>query len=189
MLAQQIQSRTNHPALVRALSIVGFAVLTAVAARLTINLPFTPVPLTLQVLVVLLAGLTLGAKDGALSQLAYLAAITAGLPLDARGLGAAAWFTPTGGFLLGFVAGAFVAGYLAEKGLGRSRALRLAAGLAGVAVIYLVGALWLSFGFLGGDLVKGWTLGVMPFIMTDLAKALIAASLAEGTHVGLRRIS
>jgi biotin transport system substrate-specific component len=189
MLATQIQNRTSHPALIRTLTIAGFAALTALAARLTINLPFTPVPLTLQVLVVLLAGLTLGAKDGALSQIAYLAAITAGMPLDARGLGTAVWATPTGGFLLGFVMGAFIAGHLAEKGLRRSRALRLAAGLAGVVAIYLFGALWLSFGFLGGDLIKGWTLGVMPFIMADLAKALIAASLAEGARLALSRPS
>jgi biotin transport system substrate-specific component len=189
MLAPQIQTHTSHPALIRALSIAGFAALTALAARLTINLPFTPVPLTLQVLVVLLAGLTLGAKDGAASQLVYVLAITAGLPLDARGLGSAVWATPTGGFLLGFVAGAFIAGYLAEKGLRRNRALRLVAGLAGVAVIYLVGALWLSFGFLGGDLAKGWMLGVMPFILIDLAKAVIASSLAEGARLGLSRLS
>jgi biotin transport system substrate-specific component len=188
MLAPLIQTRTSYPALVRALSIAGFAALTALAARLTINLPFTPVPLTLQVLVVLLAGLTLGAKDGALSQIVYVAAISAGLPLDARGLGPAVWATPTAGFLLGFIVGAFVAGYLAENGLHRNRALRLVAGLAGVAVIYLIGALWLSFGFLGGDLAKGWALGVMPFILVDLAKAIIASSLAEGARLGLSRL-
>ncbi len=189
MLAHSIQTRTSHPALVRMLSIAGFAALTALAARVTINLPFTPVPLTLQVLVVLLAGLTLGARDGALSQIVYVAAISAGLPLDARGLGPAVWATPTGGFLLGFIAGAFVAGLLAEHGLRRNHALRLVAGLAGVAVIYLMGMLWLSFGFLGGDLAKGWALGVAPFILVDLAKAVIASSLAEGARLGLSRLS
>ena len=188
MLATQILTRTRHPALVRTLSIMSFAVLTALAARLTLNLPFTPVPITLQVLVVLLAGLALGAKDGAASQLLYVAAITAGLPLDARGLGAGVWATPTGGFLVGFIAGAFVAGYLAEKGLGQNRALRFVAGLAGVAVIYLFGALWLTFGFLGGNLAKGWMLGVAPFILVDLAKAVIASALAEGTRRGLSQL-
>jgi biotin transport system substrate-specific component len=187
MLATHIQTRTNHPLLVRALSIAGFAALTALAARLTINLPFTPVPLTLQVLAVLLAGLVLGARDGAASQLVYVAAVTAGLPLDARGLGTAVWATPTAGFLLGFIAGAFVAGWLAEQGLRRNPALRLAAGLAGVIVIYLFGALWLSVGFLGGDLGKGWSLGVAPFIAIDLAKAIIASGLAEAARSGLTR--
>src|SRR5512137_2355408 len=132
MLLDRIQSRSSNPALVRAAAIGLFAALTALTARITIPLPFTPVPITLQVMVVLLAGLTLGAKDGALSQIVYVTSITLGLPLDANGLGAAAFASPTAGYLIGFIAGAFVAGYLAERGLNRNRALRLVAGLAGV---------------------------------------------------------
>ena len=185
MLATQIQTRFNHPALIRVISVAGFAALTAASARLSINLPFTPVPITLQVLVVLLAGLALGARDGAASQVVYVAAITVGLPLDARGLGPAVWAGPTAGFLPGFVFGAFVAGWLAEQGLRRSLVLRLVAGLAGVGVIYLFGVCWLSVGFLGNDLVKGWSLGAAPFIAVDGAKAIIASGLAETAHRAL----
>ena len=92
-------------------------------------------PITLQVLAVLLAGLALGARDGAASQAADVAAITAGLPLDAGGLGSAMWTRPSVGYLPGFIAGAFVAGFLAEKGVRGSLALRLLAALAGVAPI------------------------------------------------------
>jgi len=184
MLSTYIQSRSSNPVLVRIVAIVSFSVLTALAARATIYLPFTPVPITLQVLVVLLAGLVLGAKDGAMSQVTYLAAITSGLPLDSAGLGAAAWAGPSAGYLIGFVAGAFVAGYLAEKGLNRNRVLRLIAGMAGVTALYLTGLVWLTCGFLAGDWIAGWRGGVAPFVAVDMAKAVIASLLAEG--LGLR---
>jgi hypothetical protein len=83
MLLSRIQSRSSNPVLVRTAAILLFAALTAISARLTILLPFTPVPITLQVMIVLLAGLTLGAKDGALSQIVS-ATIAIGLPFDRR---------------------------------------------------------------------------------------------------------
>jgi biotin transport system substrate-specific component len=187
MSLSRIRSRSSNSALVRIAAIVLFAALTALTARITIPLPFTPVPITLQVMIVLLAGLTLGAKDGALSQLAYVASIALGLPVDANGLGTAAFASPTAGYLIGFVAGAFVAGYLAERGLHRNRALRFFAGLAGVSVIYFIGTAWLTRLFLNGDWLKGWTLGIAPFIVIDLIKALIASATAEGARVWLNR--
>ena len=187
MLLSQIQSRSSNPALVRVAAIGVFAALTALTARITMPLPFTPVPITLQVMIVLLAGLTLGAKDGALSQIAYVVSIALGLPVDANGLGAAVFASPTAGYLIGFIAGAFVAGYLAERGLNRNRALRLLAGLAGVGVIYFIGTAWLTHMFLGGDWAKSWALGVVPFIVIDIIKALIASATAEGARVWLNR--
>jgi len=186
MLATHLKTRVSYSPIVRVLAIVGFAALTALGARVT--LPLEPVPITLQVLAVLLAGLTLGAKDGALSQLAYLVAITAGLPLDAGGLGTLVWARPSAGYLVGFVAGAFAAGWLAERGLGRWTLLRFVAGLAGVAVIYTVGAAWLTYGFLGGDWTKGWAFGIAPFLAVDATKAVIATLLAEGTRAWLTRL-
>ncbi len=155
-----------------------FAAFTALAARIVVPLPFTPVPVTLQVLAVVLAGLVLGPCRGAASQLAYLGAIAAGWPLDAAGLGPAAFAGPTAGYLLGFVPAAFVVGWLAETVAGRRTAARFLAALAGVAVIYVLGTSWLTV-WLGGDVRKAWLLGAAPFVLVDVGKAVLAAAVAE----------
>ena len=152
-----------------------FAAFTALTARVAIPLPFTPVPVTLQVMAVLLAGLVLGPAGGALSQVAYLVALAAGLPLDARGLGPAALFGPTAGYLLGFAPAAGVTGWLAKR-LPGAQAGRFLAALAGVAVIYACGLAWLVP--IAGSLGAAWGLGAAPFILVDLGKALIAAAVA-----------
>ena len=125
---------------------------------------------------VLLAGLVLGPRVGAASQLAYLATIAAGLPLDAKALGLAALTGPTAGYLIGFVPAAFLAGWLAEK-LPATRASRFLAALAGVGIIYVAGVAWLAPAV--GSLRTAWMLGVAPFILIDLGKALVAAAVAE----------
>jgi len=187
MLLNRIQARSSNPALVRAAAIVLFAALTALGARLTIPLPFTPVPITLQVMMVLLAGLTLGAKDGALSQIIYVGAIAIGLPVDAKGIGSAVLVSATAGYLIAFIPAAFVTGWLAEKGARGNRLWSFAASLIGVGIIYLIGTTWLTIGFLGGDFSKGWALGVAPFIVVDVIKALSAAACAEGLRTLIDR--
>jgi biotin transport system substrate-specific component len=187
MLLTRIQSRSSNPALVRVAAIMLFAALTALAARITIVLPFTPVPITLQVMMVLLAGLTLGARDGALSQIVYVAAIAIGLPFDAKGIGTAVLISATAGYLIAFIPAAFVTGWLAEKGARGNRVWSFVASLVGVSVIYLLGTAWLTIGFLGGDVAKGWALGVAPFIVVDVIKALIAAACAEGARTWIDR--
>ncbi|MBZ0291805.1 MAG: biotin transporter BioY [Anaerolineae bacterium] len=162
-----------------------FTVLTAVAARVTIEIG-GPVPLTLQPLAVLLAGLVLGARDGALSQLAYVALIAAGAPIDARMIGTAALFGPTGGFLLGFIAAAFVAGFVVERGANRIWQ-RWLAGVAGIVVMYLLGVIYLKF-YAGLDWQAAWMAGAAPFLLLDLLKALIAAALAESGRALLQRL-
>ncbi len=154
-----------------------FAVFTALTARITIPLPFTPVPITLQVMAALLAGLVLGPRGGAISQLAYLAAVAAGLPLDARGLGPAALLGPTAGYLLGFAPAALVTGWLAERlHIVGTWGGSFIAALAGVAVIYACGLAWLAPGV--GSLGAAWSRGAAPFILIDLFKALVAAAVA-----------
>lgn len=157
---------------VRAGLIVGFALFTGLAAQVRIPLPFTPVPVTLQVLAVILAGLLLGPRAGFLSQLTYLGLIALGAPLAAGWIGGPTAFVgPTAGYLISFPVAAAVVGWLAGDGKARGRSFL--AGLAGVAVIYLVGATWLAL-VLGLSLQQAFQLGVAPFILVDVAKALIA---------------
>ncbi|MEO8613220.1 MAG: biotin transporter BioY [Chloroflexota bacterium] len=162
--------------LYRLAGIAVFTIITILSARVTIDIGV--VPFTLQPLAVLLAGMILGGREGALSQLAYVALIAAGLPFDARGIGTAALFGPTGGYLVGFIVAAGVAGFLVESGAKRVWQ-RWLAGIAGVAVIYFFGILVLKL-HTGMDWAKAWDAGVAPFIIPDLAKALIAAALTEG---------
>lgn len=158
-----------------------FAALTAITARITIPLPFSVVPITLQTLAVLLSGVVLGSRRGALSQAAYLAAIAVGLPLSASGIGGlAAFMTPTAGYLLAFVPAAFVAGYIVERGDAEVPTLMrsLVAAVVGMVVIWAGGVAWLSF--FVGDLRLALQQGLLPFIGVDLGKAVVVALVANG---------
>ena len=157
----------------RLLAIAALTALTAIGARITI--PLEPVPFTFQVLAVLLAGMLLGARDGALSQLAYVGLIALNLPLDARVLGAAALVGPTAGYIYGFIPMALVTGWLVERGAERAWQ-RWLSGAAGVAVLYLCGVAGLMAST-GMDVNAAWAAGVAPFIAFDLVKAALAASL------------
>ncbi|MGB1287091.1 MAG: biotin transporter BioY [Aggregatilineales bacterium] len=159
-----------------------FTLLTAISARISIEIGLE-VPFTMQVLVVLLAGMILGARDGALSQLAYVALIVTGMPIDARGLGTAALFGPTGGYLIGFIIAAFVSGFIVEKS-GKHLWQRWLAGLAGIAVIYLFGVSHLAM-YTGMNISTAWDAGAAPFLLLDMVKALIAAGLVETIRYGL----
>src|SRR5256885_10871146 len=100
----------------RAGAVAFVTVLTAIAAQISIPLPFTPVPFTFQPMIVLLGGAALGARLGLTSQILYLALGIAGLPVFAASptlpLGAARLLGPTGGYLMSYPLAAFVAGYL-----------------------------------------------------------------------------
>lgn len=167
--------------------IVSFALFTALAAQIRLPLPFTPVPVTLQVLAVVLTGLLLNPKDSLLSQLSYLALIAAGAPLAAGGVGGPAVFVgPTAGYLLGFpLAAAIIALFTGQKG---GFARRFFAAMAGIPIIYLAGAGWLALS-LHLDVAQVWRLGIAPFLAVDLTKALIAATVAESGRHLLRMLS
>src|SRR5689334_12077377 len=128
---------------------VAFAtVLTAIAAQISIPLPFTPVPFTFQPMVVLVSAAALGARLGATSQAIYLALGIAGLPVFAASpllpQGAARLLGPTGGYLLSYPVAAFVTGYLAERGLDRRYFTSFLAMLAGLGVVFAGGVAWLA---------------------------------------------
>lgn len=167
----------------RLVGVAVFALLTVIAARLKI--PMEPVPFTLQPLVVLLAGMVLGGRDGALSQLAYVTLIAIGLPVDANMRGQAALFGPTGGYLIGFIVAAGVTGLLVERGTTRLWQ-RWLAGVVGVAIIYLFGLPVLKI-VNALDWSAAWAAGAARLIPPDLAKAFIAAALTESGRALLSR--
>ncbi|HKO15216.1 MAG TPA: biotin transporter BioY [Gemmatimonadaceae bacterium] len=158
-----------------ALGIVGFALILAAASQVAIPLPFTPVPVTLQPLVVVLAGMMLGPAAGAASMVLYLVAGAAGLPVFAPmgAPGIARFFGPTGGYLVAWPAAAFVAGAVARRTptfLGRWVAASL-----GMVVIFAGGIAHLTL--LSGSFARAVALGITPFALLDLAKAFVAAAV------------
>jgi biotin transport system substrate-specific component len=157
-------------------------VLTAIAAQVSIPLPFTPVPFTFQPMVVLVGAAALGARLGMMSQILYLALGIAGLPMFAASpslpQGAARLLGPTGGYLMAYPFAAFAAGWLAERGFDRRYLTAVAAMACGLAVVFAGGLSWLALyvqpvaGF-GGAIRIGFT----PFIVADLVKLLVAAGV------------
>jgi biotin transport system substrate-specific component len=159
----------------KALGVLLFAVLTAASARISVLTPLSPVPLTLQVLLVILSGFVLGWRGALLSQMLYLQAILLGAPWTASGLaGPMAFVAPTAGYLLSFPLAAALAGWFSERTAQRTWG-RLVGGMAALVVVYALGALWLA-GFVGG-LANGWRLGVVPFLGADALKVIIASAI------------
>jgi biotin transport system substrate-specific component len=160
-------------------------VLTAVAAQISVPLPFTPVPLTFQPMVVLVGAAALGSRLGMASQVLYLALGIAGLPLFAASpalpQGAARLLGPTGGYLMSFPLAAFVAGFLAERGFDRRYPTALLAMLCGLAVVFAGGLLWLMIASRPPVGVSAaLAAGFLPFIVPDLLKLLVAAAVMPG---------
>ncbi|HWH35603.1 MAG TPA: biotin transporter BioY [Acidimicrobiales bacterium] len=157
--------------------VVGFALLTAAAAQITIALPWTPVPLTGTTFAVLLAGATLGWRAGGASQVLYVGLGAVGLPFYQGGESGWTYATgATGGYLVGFVVAAALVGHLAERGQDRSLATSVPAMLAGTAVIYLFGVVWLGH-VIGADAVTALEKGMLPFVIGDGLKLLAAGAL------------
>lgn len=163
--------------LVDTLVVVGGAALVAVAAQVSIPLPFTPVPLTGQTFAVVLVGAAIGPTLGVLSLVLYLAAGAIGAPIYAGGSsGIEVYGTATGGYLVGFVLAVALVGWLARLGWDRSLSSALGAMLCGNVVIYLCGLLWLGH-VLDTNLERTLELGLYPFIVGDLLKVYAAALL------------
>lgn len=153
----------------------------AASARISIPLPFTPVPITAQTLAVLLVGALYGSRLGLATLLAYLAEGLAGLPVFHQGtFGPAVLFGPTGGYLIGFAVAAFIVGWLLEERRPGVLAT-VAAFLIGDIVLNALGALWLAH-FVGVG--HAWTDGVLPFIPGEVIKIVVAtAVLASGRRL------
>lgn len=156
---------------------LGFVVALAAASQVAVPLPGTPVPLTLQPLLVVLAGMMLGPLAGALSMVAYLVLGAAGLPVFAPmgPPGIARFLGPTGGYLIAYPAAAYVAGALALRRT--SLTGRWMAACAGIAVLFAGGLAQLTI--LTGSVGRAAAIGLTPFAVLDLAKAFIAALLTK----------
>jgi biotin transporter BioY len=152
------------------LLVLGFTLLTAISAKIKIEVG--PVPITGQTFAVLLSGALLGAKKGALSQVFYLLGGLAGIPWFARGGGIAYLMSPTFGYIIGFVLASFFVGFLCERGFDRKIERAILAMLLGNVLIYFPGLLWLAR-FVGFE--KVLLIGFYPFLAGDLIKLFLAS--------------
>jgi biotin transport system substrate-specific component len=164
----------------RAAAVAFVTVLTAVAAQVSVPLPFTPVPFTLQPVVVLVGGALLGPRLGLLSQVVYLGAGAVGLPVFAASAalpqGPARLFGPTGGYLLSYPLAAWLTGWMARRGFDRRYFTSVIAMLAGLTAIFAGGVLWLSAftPAAAGRLNTALHLGLYPFLLADILKVCLA---------------
>lgn len=151
--------------------------LVALAAQVSIPLPFTPVPITGQTFAVVLVGASLGAVRGCASLSLYLGAGLAGAPVYADGKhGWEVVSGATGGYLIGFIAAACLAGLLAERRWDRRFSSAVAAMLTGNVLIYLIGLPWLAV-VLDTNLERTLELGLYPFVAGDVLKLYLAGAL------------
>ena len=157
--------------------------LTAAAAQVSIPLPFTPVPFTLQPMVVLVGAAALGSRLGPASQVLYLLAGIAGLPVFAaspvlpQGLGRL--LGPTGGYLISYPIAAFVAGWLAERSFDRRYLTSVIAMACGLAVIFVFGVSWLAWAAQPSavGLSAALRTGLYPFLVADALKIALASTV------------
>jgi biotin transport system substrate-specific component len=191
--------RNAHANAIRVAGVLFVAALTAAAAQFSVPLPFTVVPFTLQPMVVLLGGLALGSRLGLASQVLYLLAGAAGLPVFAASTtlppGALRLLGPTGGYLLCYPIAAFLVGRLAERGFDRRYTTSVLAMAAGLLVIYTCGVLWLglfataSGGGAAIGLQAALAAGIYPFFIADVLKLVAAAGILPGFWRLIGRVS
>lgn len=160
-----------------AIGVFGFAAALAAASQIAVPLPGTPVPVTLQPMLVVLAGLMLGPRLGLASVLVFLTAGAAGLPVFTPGgaPGILRFVGPTGGFLIAYPVAAVIAGYVSAHR--PTLTGRWAAAMLGMLVIFTGGLAQLSV-YLGG-VSQAVVAGVTPFVLLDVVKALVAALIAR----------
>lgn len=181
-LVSVFAGRSDYSTAVRGAAVLFIAALTAAAAQVSIPLPFTPVPFTLQPMIVLLGGAALGSRLGLSAQVLYLAAGIAGLPVFAASpvlpQGAARLFGPTGGYLMAYPLAAFVAGWLAERGLDRHYLGSVLAMATGLGLVFTGGVAWLAWLTPGAaGFAAAMTTGLVPFLPADLLKIFVAAAV------------
>lgn len=164
--------------------VVTGATVVGLLAQIRFYLPENPVPVTGQTLGVLLVAAALGSARGASAMGLYAGLGVAGLPWFAGATGGFAF--ASFGYVLGFIAAAWVVGRLAENGMSRSVVRTAVTMTTGSLVIYAFGASWLAFAF-GLGVTKAISVGVVPFVIGDIAKMVIAAGLLPATWSLVKR--
>lgn len=180
-----VHDLVSAPPARRTIAVVAFVLATAFGAQVGVRLPWTAVPMTLQPLFVILAGAALGPRLGALAIASYVMIGAMGAPVFSNGMAGLPWLLgPTGGYLLAMPAAAYVVGTVAGRAGGAARMLL---GLTlGIATIYAGGVSWLLI-LSGGTLATALSLGVVPFLVGDVTKILLAffaAKSLRGTSFG-----
>lgn len=169
-------SQTKESYVMASLQVLAGSIFLALMSQLSCNLPFTPVPMSLQTLAIFILGMTLGSKKAPLAVMAYLIEGTMGLPVFAGGAIKPLWFIlPTAGYLVGFVFSSYLMGKIYESN--RSSMINtLLACLVSEIVLMGLGMLWLST-MVG--LQQAFWMGVFPFLMGSLIKMTIATWLTK----------
>lgn len=172
----QFISQVKAPTLLNTLfQILGGSLFIVFCAQVDIRLPFTPVPISMQTLAVALVGAILGKKKGALCVMTYIAESMMGLPVIAGGIiKPLAIIGPTGGYLVGMVAQAYLTGWFYERRMGRYFTRDFFFNVASGAVTLLVGCLWLTR-FVGWENVL--LMGCYPFLIGDVLKSVVITRL------------
>jgi len=168
------------------LMVIAGSALIAIAAQVAIPLPFTPVPLTLQPLAVLLVGVVLGSARGAAAASLYLIEGATGLPVFAQGHGGMVWLVaPTAGYLFSYPFASWTAGWFSERGWGSTTTRAISGMLVALGVIYLGGWAWLS---LIAGARAAFVMGIAPFILSDIVKIALGAALLPYAQRALARV-
>jgi biotin transport system substrate-specific component len=182
-LAQSLRSRALQDVVVDrrarlAVGVAAFAVASAFGAQIAVPVPLSPVPITLQTLFVILAGVVLGPRAGAASMALYVGAGAMGAPVFSNGGAGLAWLLgPTGGYLLTYPASAFVAGWIAGR---RGSMLRIGLGLTVGVLIQYAGGLTQLWALTGQPIGAVLGMGALPFLFGDVVKIATAAWIARG---------
>ena len=173
LVSSLLGKKTNDFVYVLLTSIVG-SFLLAISSK--VQIPLTPVPVTLQTLVLLVMSMFLGWRGAVGATSLYLFQGAIGLPVFAHGGGFIILFGPTGGYLFGFLIASLVVGYLAEKGWDKSVVLTFTSMTIGTLIIYLFGVIWLSY---LKDLNTALVFGLLPFITPDILKICLGTCLVS----------
>ncbi len=161
-----------------------FAVLTGASAFIRVYTPYSPVPFTAQVFVVLLSGLVLGSMYGSLSQMLYLSLGIIGIPWFADGNSGVDYaMGGTGGYLIGFILASGFIGWVSERNeVEKTLKGTMPLMIAGLGIIYICGVTWL-YAVIGLTLWKAFIIGVVPFVALDIVKGILATGVGRAITV------